>query len=126
MSRVALLLASGFALVLSMTAAGEDRSTAEQIFAATDRNDDGHVDRREFAHRQVDVFYFNDDDKDGVLEPGEAHDLKAEHVSKADRNNDGKLQLEEFLEARSRDFDEADTDGDGVLTLIEVKIYGAP
>ncbi len=89
-------------------------------FEATDRNEDGAVDHAEYQARQLDVFLFEDGNKNGALEPGEAG-LTPETIAGADTDGDGRLQMNEFLEARSRDFNAADTDSDGLLSRDEIR-----
>ncbi len=113
------------AVAFGETAAAEDKNPAyapRAAHAEADTNDDGRVDREEFHHRMVEIFFHGDRDKDGfmtsselekaVLFPGDFED--------ADRNKDGKISLYEFVGVRFYDFDAADINEDGFLSAEEV------
>jgi len=75
----ALALASSAAWAKEPTLPSDDARTAH---AETDENHDGNIDREEFHHRQVDVFYHADTDKDGSLSEAEFAKLDAKtHVA---------------------------------------------
>jgi Ca2+-binding EF-hand superfamily protein len=91
-------------------------------FAETDENADGHVDREEFHHRMVEIFFHGDRDKDGHMTPDElaAAVEFPKDFDGADRNADGRISLYEFIQVRFATFDEVDTDHDGLLSVEEV------
>jgi Ca2+-binding EF-hand superfamily protein len=91
-------------------------------FAETDENKDGRIDREEFHHRVVEIFYFGDVDKDGYLSREELIAAVAfpEDFANADTNGDGRISLYEFAKVRFATFDKVDADHDGVLSLEEV------
>ena len=91
-------------------------------FAQTDENHDGRIDREEFQHRVVEIFYFGDRDKDGFLTQEELVAAVAfpDDFKHADRNGDGRISLYEFIQVRFATFDEVDHDGDGLLSIDEV------
>jgi Ca2+-binding EF-hand superfamily protein len=97
----------------------QDPKTA---FAQTDENGDGRIDREEFQHRVVEIFYFGDRDKDGYLTHEELVAAVAfpDDFAHADRNGDGRISLYEFIQVRFASFDKVDKDGDGLLSLDEV------
>ncbi len=89
--------------------------------AATDRNHDGEIDRAEFHHRMVQVFYFADTDKDGFVTEGQLKAFdEAQLFREDDRDSDSKLSLKEFVNARFENFRAADADSDGTLSVQEV------
>jgi Ca2+-binding EF-hand superfamily protein len=89
--------------------------------AAADENHDGEIDREEFHHRMVQIFYFADTDKDGLVVYGELEVFDEDKLFKvADRNRDSKLSLKEFVNARFVNFRDADTNSDGTLNVQEV------
>jgi Ca2+-binding EF-hand superfamily protein len=117
----ALALASSAAWAKEPSLASDDARTAH---AETDENHDGNIDREEFHHRQVDVFYHADTDKDGSLSEAEFAKLDSKTpFTVLDKNADGKLSMNEFTDYRSDQFEDADTNGDGVLSLQEVLDY---
>lgn len=100
----------------------------EEWFVTTDLNKDGKIDRAEYQRRMVEVFYFADKNKDGVVTIEEIAAIETvDEVAfkKADKNGDGKLTLNEFVTYRVIQFDEADANHDGVLTLEEVESWDA-
>jgi hypothetical protein len=118
------LLAPFALLALATPAAGQPAPPAasvRELHAVADRNKDGVVDRHEFTTRQVDVFYFQDANKDGGLVASELPKNSGIDMKAADRNGDGKLQVSEFLEARDDQFEAADADHDGALSLAELE-----
>ena len=97
-------------------------------FDLTDIDKNGSIDRQEYQRRMVEVFYFADRNKDGVvtieeLAAIETVDQKA--FRGADKNGDGKLTVQEFVAYRIVDFDAADKNKDGVLTYEEVQTWTA-
>jgi Ca2+-binding EF-hand superfamily protein len=91
-------------------------------FGEADQNADGRVDREEFHHRMVEVFFHGDRDKDGHMTPDElaAAVEFPKDFDGADRNADGRISLYEFIHVRFATFDEVDTDHDGLLSVEEV------
>jgi Ca2+-binding EF-hand superfamily protein len=91
-------------------------------FSETDENGDGRVDREEFHHRMVEIFFHGDRDKDGQMTPAElaAAVEFPKDFDGADRNADGRISLYEFIQVRFATFDEVDTDHDGLLSVEEV------
>jgi len=128
--RSAALLPS-LAVACLLTAASTppaDAQTVEEWFATTDLNKDGKIDRSEYQRRMVEVFYFADKNKDGVVTIEEIAAIETVDTvafKKADKNGDGKLTLNEFVAYRVIQFDEADANHDGVLTLDEVQAWDA-
>ena len=84
-------------------------------FEDIDRNGDGHVDREEFRHCMIEVFYGMDDNRDGILSINEWGDMDEERARHADKNKNGELHLEEFLLETYYDFETADENDDGRL-----------
>ena len=115
----ALALASSAAWAKEPTHASDDARTAH---AETDENHDGNIDREEFHHRMVEIFFHGDRDKDGHMTPEElaAAVEFPKDFDGADRNADGRISLYEFVQVRFATFDEVDTDHDGLLSLDEV------
>ena len=91
-------------------------------FAETDENADGRVDREEFHHRMVEIFFHGDRDKDGYMTNEElvATVEFPKDFENADRNGDTRISLYEFIQVRFATFDEVDADHDGVLSEAEV------
>jgi Ca2+-binding EF-hand superfamily protein len=91
-------------------------------FAETDENGDGRVDRAEFHHRLVEIFFHGDRDKDGYMTTAEltAVVVFPEDFANADSDRDGRISLNEFVQVRFPTFDEVDTDHDGLLSVEEV------
>ena len=89
--------------------------------AAADENHDGVLDREEFHHQMVWIFYIADTDRDGFVLIGQLKTFDADRLfSVSDRDGDSKLSLKEFVDARFDNFQEADTDSDGTLSVQEV------
>ena len=104
---------------------GDEASKSQDpraAFAETDANRDGRVDREEFHHRVVEIFFHGDRDKDGYLTPAELQIAVVfpEDFADADRDSDGRIALYEFVQVRFATFDEVDADHDGVLSVEEV------
>jgi hypothetical protein len=118
---IALVILAGRALAAGDTtpAAKPPAADTASAFDLTDRNHNSSVDREEFMSRQVDVFYFEDANKDGFLVVTEIDDVDPARFKAADVDHDGKLSLQEYLNARSKDFDTADQNHDGGLTSSE-------
>ncbi len=113
-------------LALAASPAFGDEAPKKQdphaAFAETDENKDGRIDREEFHHRVVEIFYFGDRDKDGYLTQEElvAAVVFPEDFKDADANGDGRISLYEFAKVRFASFDKVDADHDGVLSVEEV------
>jgi Ca2+-binding EF-hand superfamily protein len=125
-----LVLGTGIlSLVLAAASPGIARAQSEgEPFGLTDYDKNGRIDRQEYQKRMIEVFYFADRNKDGVvtieeLAVVETVDQKAFRA--ADKNGDGKLTVEEFVAYRMVDFDAADKNKDGVLTYEEVQTWTA-
>jgi Ca2+-binding EF-hand superfamily protein len=111
------LLAPGFAQADEIPPPHDPRAA----HAAADENHDGEVDREEFQHRIVQVYYFADTDKDGFVVYGELKVFDEDKLFMvADRNHDSKISLKEFVNARFDNFRDADKDSDGTLSVQEV------
>jgi Ca2+-binding EF-hand superfamily protein len=95
---------------------------ARTAFAETDQNGDLRVDRAEFHHRMVEIFFHGDRDKDGYMTNAELAGAVEfpKDFEKADRDADGRISLYEFIQVRFATFDEVDTDRDGLLSVEEV------
>lgn len=124
-----LLSSLAVACLLTATAAFPAAAqTVEEWFATTDLNKDGKIDRAEYQRRMVEVFYFADKNKDGVVTVEEIAVIETVDEAafkKADKNGDGRLTVNEFVTYRMIQFDEADTNHDGVLTIEEVRAWEA-
>ena len=129
MRSASLLTPLAVACLLGVTAAPPaSAQDIESRFATADINKDGKIDRAEYQRRMVEVFYFADKNKDGVVtieEIAAIETVDEAAFKKADKNGDGKLTLNEFVTYRVIQFDEADTNHDGVLTLEEVEAWDA-
>ena len=93
-------------------------------FAESDENRDGRVDREEFHHRVVEIFFHGDRDKDGYMTPAELETAVVfpDDFRDADRDADGRISLYEFVRVRFATFDEVDGDQDGLLSVEEVVV----
>ena len=101
---------------------------ASANYHVTDRDDNAKIDRQEYQQRIIDVFYFADQNKDGVVTIEELVVIETADPAafkKADKNGDGKLTVAEFVEYRMLDFDAADVDKDGYLSVVEVQRWDA-
>lgn len=99
------------------------QETSASDFATSDLDRNGTVDRQEYRRRMVEVFYFADTNKDGMVTMEElvvVGPVDSKAFANADKNGDGRLTLQEFVEYRMIDFDRADTDNDGKLSPAEV------
>ena len=115
-------------LVFAQSPAPAEPQDPQKNFHVTDTNDDGAVDRQEYQRRIVDVFYFADKNKDGIVVIEELQAIEAVDAKKfkaADKNGDKKLTADEFAEVRMLDFEEADVDKNGTLTVTEVEAWSA-
>jgi Ca2+-binding EF-hand superfamily protein len=123
--RLTLLLSLGlFTLTASAGLADEPAKTHDPraAFTEADENHDGRIDREEFHHRVVEVFYHGDRDKDGylTLEELKVAVVFPDDFDDADRNSDDRISLYEFVQVRFATFDEVDEDDDGLLSVEEV------
>ncbi len=111
------LLTPGFAWADEIPAPHDPRAA----HAAADENHDGELDREEFHHRMVQIFYLADTDRDGFVIVGQLKAFDEDRLfSGADRDSDAKLSLKEFVDARFDNFRNADTNSDGTLSVQEV------
>jgi len=118
-------LAVGCLLTLA-TAPQAGAQAAKQSFPTSDLDKDGKIDRAEYQRRMVEVFYFADRNKDGVVtieEIAAIETVDEKAFKAADRDGNGKLSVNEFVAYRVIQFDEADTNKDGVLTIEEVEAW---
>jgi hypothetical protein len=116
---VPVLLLSAPAAFAKDEAKGQD---PREAFAETDQNADGRVDRAEFHHRMVEIFFHGDRDKDGYMtseELAQAVEFPKD-FDDADRDGDARISLYEFIQVRFATFDEVDADHDGLLSVEEV------
>jgi hypothetical protein len=123
MRSLARVVLAAAVLALGAPALAEERGvgeTPQQAMDRTDRNDDGYVDRGEFYARMSDVFYLNDDDKDGRLVEAEYVDTEIGTFASSDANGDGKVEMCEVSFMNSYIYEEIDNDGDGRLSEAEV------
>jgi len=125
MRRTFLKLAPMLLALAASPALGDPAAKSQDpraAFAETDENKDGRIDREEFHHRVVEIFYFADVDKDGYLSREEliAGTMFPEDFANADTNGDGRISLYEFAKVRFASFDKVDADHDGVLSVEEV------
>jgi Ca2+-binding EF-hand superfamily protein len=122
MNRLALTVLS-FLLLLGASVAAADGAppdeTLEEIFAQTDSNGDGFVDRREYYIRVVDVYYLADVDRNGTLDAKEFEWTLMGEFEDADANGDAKVTLPELMNQGADLLEVADTDGDGQLSWKE-------
>ncbi len=128
MRSASLLTSLAVACLLGVAAAPVVAQDLESKFATADLNKDGKIDRAEYQRRMVEVFYFADKNKDGVVtieEIAAIETVDEAAFKKADKNGDGRLTLNEFVTYRVIQFDEADANHDGVLTLEEVEAWDA-
>ena len=93
---------------------------------AADANDDGQVDREEFHHRMVEVFFFSDQDRNGYLVVVEYERTPIGSFSDLDRDGDGRITLYEFCEGGFIRSDQDDSDENGLLSLEEVVDSASP
>ena len=106
--------------------AGAGAKASRSASPTIDKN--GRIDRQEYQKRMVEVFYFADRNKDGVVTVEELAVIETVDQAAfraADKNGDGKLTVEEFVAYRMIDFDAADKNNDGVLTYDEVQTWTA-
>jgi Ca2+-binding EF-hand superfamily protein len=115
----ALLALTALPAFAEEAAKGHDPRAA---FAETDENADNRVDREEFHHRMVEIFFHGDRDKDGYMTSEELAGAVEfpKDFANADRDADSRISLYEFIQVRFSTFDEVDTNTDGVLTVEEV------
>jgi Ca2+-binding EF-hand superfamily protein len=113
----ALVVASGVAFAQNAPPSADPRAA----HAVTDTDHDGKIDREEFHHRMVEIFFFSDSDRDGYVVLTELRTFDAPTLfERADRDHDGRLQMSEFIDARFGDFKDSDTDSDGELSVEEI------
>jgi Ca2+-binding EF-hand superfamily protein len=131
MRRQGSLVIGTVAVCLLLAAAAPQAARAQsegEPFDLTDINKNGSIDRQEYQRRMVEVFYFADRNKDGVVTVEELTAIEtvdAKAFRAADKNGDGKLTVDEFVAYRMVDFDQADKNKDGVLTYEEVQAWRA-
>lgn len=116
-----LVVVAGLALLSTVPALAADLRTE---FDETDTNHDGVIDRDEYRKRMIEVFYFADKNKDGMVELEEIVQTEPNHEAQfkaADKNHDNRLDMAEFVEFRMADFDEADTDHSGTVSYEEAE-----
>ncbi len=128
--RYASVLLATAAVCLSLGAAspGVRAQSEGEPFSLTDIDKNGRIDRQEYEKRMVEVFYFADRNKDGVVTVEElavVEEVDTKAFRAADKNGDGKLSVDEFVAYRMVDFDAADKNKDGVLTYEEVQAWTA-
>lgn len=129
MPRRSLLLPGLLLFALSMGSGMASPAAAQsspEAFEQTDLDKNGRIDREEYKRRMVEVFYFADKDKDGVVTISELQVIETvepKAFGAADRSDEGKLTVTEFVTYRMIQFDEADTNKDGVLTREEVEAW---
>jgi hypothetical protein len=102
---------------------------AASNFSTSDLDKNGTIDQQEYRRRMVEVFYFADQNKDGVVVIGELEKIEPtddQAFRTADKNGDGRLTLVEFVEYRMQDFDRADTDKNSKLSPGEVAQWNSP
>jgi Ca2+-binding EF-hand superfamily protein len=114
-------LVTGAAEVRADSMGEPTEADAKEAHAEVDENDDGMVDREEFYHRMVEIFYHNDVDKNGYLDLDELRKMQEEMVyDPADENHDGKLTMAEYIDQRFEAYHRVDTNSDGLLSVEEV------
>jgi Ca2+-binding EF-hand superfamily protein len=119
------MLVVAWMFIFASAASAQD---TREFFEETDLDHNGVIDRQEYRRRMVEVFYFADKNKDGVVTIEELRavgPVDPEKFRAADKKGDGALTLEEFVEYRMTNFDAADTNKDGVLTFEEVQAWKA-
>ena len=118
-------LAAGCLLALAPVHLAHAQATGES-FSTSDLDKNGKIDRAEYQRRMVEVFYFADKNKDGVVtieEIAVIETVDEKAFKAADRDGGGKLTVNEFVAYRMIQFDEADKNKDGVLTIEEVQAW---
>jgi Ca2+-binding EF-hand superfamily protein len=124
MQRISRLFVALLALAVAPAFAEEAAKAHDPraAFAETDENADGRVDREEFHHRIVEIFFHGDRDKDGYMTTEElvATVEFPKDFEDADRDGDARISLYEFIQVRFATFDEVDANHDGVLSVDEV------
>jgi Ca2+-binding EF-hand superfamily protein len=124
-NRIVRLLVALLVLAAPAAFAKEEAAKAHDpraAFAETDENGDGRVDREEFHHRMVEIFFHGDRDKDGYMTSEELAGAVEfpKDFEDADRDGDARISLYEFIQVRFATFDEVDANRDGVLSVDEV------
>ena len=115
-------------LLIAAAAPGASAQSEGEPFSLTDIDKNGRIDRSEYQERMVEVFYFADRNKDGVVTVEElavVETVDPAAFRAADKNGEGRLTVEEFVAYRMGDFDAADKNKDGVLTFEEVQTWTA-
>ncbi len=92
-------------------------------FAVTDGNGDGRIERSEYDKRMVEVFFFADRNRDGVIVLEELDPVDRPAFAIVDVDGDGVISISEFLAYRGRDFTAADRNHDGGLSSEEASGY---
>ena len=117
---------AGTAIVMAICVAGvasaAERTAKERtkLFKKFDLNEDGIVDRDEFATEMINIFISVDANGSEFIETDELTNPDPSEFSDADRNKDGKLSFDEVMSEKLGDFRRADKNRDRKLTLEEV------
>jgi Ca2+-binding EF-hand superfamily protein len=124
MRRIVRLLVPWLVLAAPAAFAKEDAKGHDPraAFAETDQNADGRIDRAEFHHRMVEIFFHGDRDKNGYMTTEELAQAVEfpQDFEDADRDGDDRISLYEFIQVRFATYDEVDADHDGLLSVEEV------
>jgi Ca2+-binding EF-hand superfamily protein len=119
-----LAIASLFAADTAWAKEGQSMNS-EEILDITDLNGDGRIDIEEYRNRVTDVYFFLDNDKDGVLTVVEIQksmpNIDPAVIDKADVNGDANITIYEFRYVLYKDFDAQDKNQDGSLDKQEMK-----
>ena len=121
-----LLLAIASLIAAGTAWAKEGQSmNSEEILDITDLNGDGRIDIEEYRNRVTDVYFFLDNDKDGILTVVEIQksmpNIDPAVIDKADVNGDTNITIYEFRYVLYKDFGAQDKNQDGSLDKQEMK-----